>query len=48
MTKKRQALLARVRKEAEEAGVEVDWEYLNTAPFAFVQFASIALQIHKK
>jgi len=48
MTRKRHELLNRIRKEAEEAGVEVNWEHLNAAPFASLQFASIMLQLHKK
>jgi hypothetical protein len=46
--KKRQELLDRIRKDAKKAGVEVNWEHLNAAPFAAIQFASIALQLHKK
>jgi hypothetical protein len=42
MTKKRQALLDRIKTEA---GVEVVWEDLNTAPLSSLQLVSIRLQL---
>ena len=47
MSKKRTELLERIRKDAEEQGVEVNWEHLNSAPLSAVQFVSIMLQLHK-
>ena len=47
VTKRRQELLDRIRTEAGEAGVEVNWDHLTSAPFSALQFASIALQLHK-
>lgn len=45
ITKKRQALLDRIKTEAGEAGVEVDWEDLNTAPLPTLRLVSIRLQL---
>ena len=45
MTKKRQALLDRIKTEAREAGVEVVWEDINTAPLSALQLVSIRLQL---
>jgi hypothetical protein len=47
VSKKRTELLERIRKNAAEAGVEVNWEHLNSAPFPAVQFVSIMLDLHK-
>lgn len=48
MTKKRQALLDRIKKEAEEAGTVADIEDLTEAPLPELRLASIYLQLHKK
>lgn len=45
--KRRRELLDRIRTNAAEMGVEVNWEHLNTAPIPALQFAIIMLQLHK-
>ena len=47
IVRKRRELLDRIRVDAAEMGVEVNWEHLNTAPMPAVQFCSIMLQLHK-
>jgi hypothetical protein len=47
VNKKRTELLDRIRKDAAEAGVDVNWEHLNSAPISALRFCSIMLQLHK-
>jgi hypothetical protein len=47
ISRKRKALLGKIEKLATVAGVEVDMKDLTTAPFSFLQFTSILLQLHK-
>lgn len=47
MNIKRQEILERISKEAAEAGVEVNWEHLNSAPIPALNFVRLMLQLHK-
>lgn len=46
MKKRRLDLLERIRKDAEQLGVEVNWEHMKEATFPQLQFVSIVLQLH--
>jgi len=48
MTKKRRALLDKIKREAEEAGTVADIEDLAEAPLPQLRLASVYLQLHKK